>query len=74
MKNINLPDTQELIWFAVGVWVAFFVVRMFKARDRGLVNVLMYFFFAIAPPAVIIFQDQFVNLLQELRAYTPEEK
>lgn len=72
MKSMNLPDRQELIWFVVGIWVAFFVVRMIKARDRGLVNVLMYFFIAVAPPGVIIFQGQFMSLLQDLRAYTPE--
>lgn len=72
MKNMNLPDTQELIWFAIGIWVTFFAVRMLRARHNGIASVLMYFFLGLAPPAVVIFQDQFVYWLQELRAYSPQ--
>lgn len=74
MNRMNLPDTQELIWFVLGVWVTFFVARMIRARNTGIANFLMYLFIAAAPPAVIIFQDQFVYWLQELRAYTPKGK
>lgn len=74
MKNLNLPDTQELIWFAVGVWVTFFLGRMLRARHSGIASFLMYFFLGIAPPVVIIFQDQFVYWLQQVREYTPMDK
>lgn len=72
MRRMNLPDTQELIWFALGVWVTFFVARMIRARDTGISNVLMYFLIAAAPAIVIIFQDQFVYWLQKLGAHTPK--
>lgn len=70
MRKMKLPDTQELIWFAVGIWVAFFVLRMIRAREDGISSVLMYFAIAVAPPIVIIFQDQLLYWLYQLRGMT----
>lgn len=70
MRRLNLPDTQELIWFALGIWVAFFVRRMLRARRSGIAPFLMYLFLAAAPLVVIIFQVQFAQWLQDLREVT----
>jgi hypothetical protein len=72
MKRMNLPDPQELVWLAIGVWVTFFLARMVRARDKGIASMLMYLFLAAAPPLVIIFQEQFVYWLQQLREMAPK--
>lgn len=72
MKPMNLPDSQELLWFGLGVWITFFVLRMIRARHKGIGGILLYLFIAAAPVAVVIFQDQIFYWLQKLRASTPK--
>lgn len=72
MKRMDLPNTQELIWFGLGVWVTFFVLRMIGARHKGIGGILLYLFIAAAPVAVVIFQDQIFYWLQKLRASSPK--
>jgi len=73
MKNLNLPDTQQLIWFGIGVWMMFMLRRLWRAKDDGITGFMMYLILMLAPAVVIVFQDQLVAWLEAVRNYKPAD-